>query len=89
MNDLEIGFLNLKHAIQDVCINEVNSVFCNTKIPLEMRFHQDLITFKQMNKIDEGEKELLDAFAPESPKEWTKNPNEWLSSLDILQVMNQ
>jgi hypothetical protein len=35
------------------------------------------------------EKELLDAFAPTSPKEWTKNPNEWLSSLDIIQVMNQ
>ena len=33
------------------------------------------------------EKELLDAFAPESPKTWTKNPNEWLSSIDIMNVM--
>jgi hypothetical protein len=35
------------------------------------------------------ENELLDAFAPEAPEEWDKNPNEWLSSIDILKVMNQ
>ena len=28
--------------------------------------------------------ELTDSFAPESPKEWKKNPNEWLSSVDIM-----
>jgi hypothetical protein len=44
---------------------------------------------RQMTKNTKLEKELLDAFAPESPKEWKKNPNEWLSSLDILEVMNQ
>jgi hypothetical protein len=59
LSDLEIGFQNLKHAIQDISIDEVNSIFCNTKIPLELRFHQELITSKQMEKIDEGEKDLL------------------------------
>jgi hypothetical protein len=44
---------------------------------------------RQMTKNTKLEKELLDAFAPESPEEWKKNPNEWLSSIDILQVMNQ
>jgi hypothetical protein len=34
-------------------------------------------------------KELEDAFAPKSPNEWKKNPNEWLSSVDILDVMKQ
>jgi hypothetical protein len=34
-------------------------------------------------------KELEDAFAPKSPSEWKKNPNEWLSSVDILDVMKQ
>ena len=33
--------------------------------------------------------ELTDSFAPESPKEWKKNPNEWLSSVDIMNVMKQ
>jgi hypothetical protein len=33
--------------------------------------------------------DLKDSFAPESPKEWKTNPNEWLSSLDIINVMKQ
>ena len=37
---------------------------------------------------DKGYK-LLDSFSPESPKKWKKNPNEWLSSIDIIEVMNQ
>lgn len=59
LGDLEIYFQNLKKAIQDVDISEMNSKFCNTKIPLVLRFHQELITYKQMERIDEGEKELL------------------------------
>jgi hypothetical protein len=59
LEDLEICFQNLKHSIQDITINEVNSKFCNEKVPLQLRFHQDLITYKQMERIDEGEKELL------------------------------
>ncbi len=59
INDLEVYFQNLKHAIQYISIDEVNFNFCNKKIPLELRFHQDFITYKQMEKIDEGEKELL------------------------------
>jgi hypothetical protein len=59
LGDLEICFQNLKHSIQDITIDDVNSKFCNAKVPLELRFHQDLITDKQMKRIDEGEKELL------------------------------
>ena len=44
---------------------------------------------RQMTKNTKLEQELLDAFSPESPEDWKKNPNEWLSSLDIVQVMNQ
>jgi hypothetical protein len=29
------------------------------------------------------------SFAPEAPSDWKKNPNEWLSSVDILNVMKQ
>jgi hypothetical protein len=32
---------------------------------------------------------LLDAFAPEAPASWAHNPNEWLSNLDIEEVMQQ
>jgi len=59
LEELEIYFQNLKNSIQNITMDEINSIFCNSKIPLEQRFHQDLITYKQMEKIDEGEKELL------------------------------
>ena len=59
LGDLEICFQNLKLFIQNITIHEVNFKFCNAKIPLESRFHQNLITHKQMERIDEGEKELL------------------------------
>ena len=32
---------------------------------------------------------MTESFAPESPPEWKKNPNEWLSSIDIMSVMKQ
>ena len=28
-------------------------------------------------------------FAPDAPKEWKKNPNEWLTSVDIIDIMKQ
>jgi len=68
LNDLEIGFQNLKQAIQHVSIDDVNSIFCNTKVPLELRFHQDLITDKQMKKIGEREKKFLLAAKARSGK---------------------
>ena len=58
-NDFEPYFQTLKQCIQDISIDEVNSKFCNEKVPLELRFHQDFITYKQIKRIEEGEKELL------------------------------
>jgi hypothetical protein len=44
---------------------------------------------KQKTVFGQVESELADSFAPESPVEWKKNPNEWLSSTDIIKVMKQ
>jgi len=44
---------------------------------------------KQKTVFGQVESELADSFAPESPAEWKKNPNEWLSSTDIMKVMKQ
>jgi hypothetical protein len=38
-------------------------------------------------KVDD--KLIEESFAPVSPPEWNKNPNEWLSSNDIIKVMKQ
>ena len=44
---------------------------------------------KQRGAFGNLTSDMTDSFAPESPDEWRKNPNEWLSSLDILNVMKQ
>ena len=59
IDDLELCFQNLKQSIQDISIDEVNDKFYNTKVSLDLRFHQDLITHQLLEKIDEGEKDLL------------------------------
>jgi len=44
---------------------------------------------KQKKEFGQISNEITDSFAPESPAEWKKNPNEWLSSVDIMKVMKQ
>jgi len=44
---------------------------------------------KEFGKSLQKDSDLVDSFAPVSPKSWEKNPNEWLSSLDIINVMKQ
>jgi hypothetical protein len=39
------------------------------------------------NELNKTKKNVI--FAPPSPKSWDKNPNEWLSSLDIINVLRQ
>jgi len=44
---------------------------------------------KQKGVFGKVDNETADSFAPETPKEWKLNPNEWLSSVDIMDVMKQ
>jgi len=44
---------------------------------------------KQQFASENANELLVDSFAPESPHEWKRNPNEWLSSLEISAVMKQ
>ena len=44
---------------------------------------------KQQKEFGKMTSEMTDSFAPVSPEEWKKNPNEWLSSVDIMKVMKQ
>jgi len=44
---------------------------------------------KQKGAFGNLKHDLEESFAPESPPEWKKNPNEWLSSVDIMKVMKQ
>jgi hypothetical protein len=80
---------NARHPDQPILETNSKEIWDKLKNYYASICNKESCWVRQMTKNTKMEKELLDAFAPESPKEWKKNPNEWLSSLDIIQVMNQ
>jgi hypothetical protein len=80
---------NARHPDQPIKTNNSKLIWKQLKDYYASICNKESCWVRQMTKNTKMEQELLDAFAPESPKEWNKNPNEWLSSIDILKVMNQ
>lgn len=80
---------NARHPDNPIKTNNSKQIWATLKEYYNNTCNKESCWVRQMTKNTKLEKELLDAFAPESPKEWKKNPNEWLSSIDILNVMRQ
>ena len=80
---------NIRHPDQPINTTDPKKIWQQLKEYYTSVCNKETCWVRQMTKNTKMEKELLDAFAPESPEEWNKNPNEWLSSIDILKVMNQ
>jgi len=80
---------NARHPDRPIKSTESKIIWDQLKTYYANICNKESCWVRQMTKNTKMEDELLDAFAPESPKEWKKNPNEWLSSIDILEVMNQ
>ena len=80
---------NARHPDRPIQTTNSKEIWENLKSYYANVCNKESCWVRQMTKNTKMEDELLDAFAPESPKEWKKNPNEWLSSIDILEVMNQ
>jgi len=81
---------NLRHPDAVINTNESKEIWDVLKKNMSSVCSKESCWLKQ-NFIGNTKvkKELEDAFAPKSPSEWKKNPNEWLSSVDILDVMKQ
>jgi hypothetical protein len=66
----------------------------NVQKTLERVYHcsskqQDVCLLEHLDN-DSLKKEIKHTiFVPKKPKEWSKNPNEWLSNFDILDVLRQ
>jgi len=69
---------NNTQEIHKILSDNLSSVCNKESCWLKQKFTQ--------HKLDE---QISDSFAPESPGEWKKNPNEWLTSSDIINVMKQ
>ena len=78
---------NARHP--DVAINSSDPKEIWERMKMNMRnvCNKESCWLKQNFVNGKLDKELESSFAPASPTEWKKNPNEWLSSLDIMNVM--
>jgi hypothetical protein len=80
---------NERHPDKPITSNEPKNIWETLKSYYAYICNKESCWIRKLAKGTKMEEELLDAFAPESPEEWKKNPNEWLSSIDIVEVMNQ
>jgi len=80
---------NLRHPDVKIVSNEPKEIHDLLKNYLSYVCNKESCWLKQKGEFGNLEEEFKESFAPESPTEWEKNPNEWLSSLDIIKVMKQ
>jgi hypothetical protein len=82
-------FWNERHPDKPIISNNPKIIWETLKQYYSQICNKESCWIRKLAKGTKMEDDLLDAFAPESPEEWKKNPNEWLSSIDIVEVMNQ
>ena len=80
---------NARHTDMKITSNNPAVIWNSLKTYYSKTCDRESCWIKNLVKGTKMEKELMESFAPESPKEWKINKNEWLSSIDILQVMGQ
>ena len=80
---------NARHPDHLIKTNDPREIWNKLNYYLKKTCDRESCWLKQKFVAGKLDKELEDSFAPESPEEWKKNPNEWLSSMDILNVMKQ
>ena len=81
---------NKKHPERKITSNEPRNIWRSLQFVLNKSCNRESCWLKHKcikENIDLETQEYT--FAPEAPKEWKENPNEWLTSVDILEVMKQ
>jgi hypothetical protein len=80
---------NAKHQDAKIETNNSKEIWFQLKENMKNTCSQESCWLKQKFVAGKLNKEFKNSFAPKSPDEWKKNPNDWLSSIDILKVMKQ
>lgn len=80
---------NARHPDAKINTNSPKEIHRELDNKLKNVCENEACWLKQTGAFGKLESELNDSFAPEHPEEWKKNPNEWLSSVDIMNVMRQ
>ena len=81
---------NTKHPELKITSNNPKTIWQNLRYAFKETCEKESCWLKQ-KLFDENiaieDKDNI--FAPKAPEEWKKKPNEWLSSIEIMQVMKQ
>ena len=80
---------NARHPDTEINTNDVKEIWQLLNNKMSSVCNKESCWLKQKFVDGKLDSELKTSFAPVSPPEWKKNPNEWLSSMDILDVMKQ
>ena len=82
---------NARHPDAKINTNDTKEIHSKLAHYLSGVCNKESCWLKQSSQFGKSlmQSDIADSFAPESPKEWKKNPNEWLTSLDIINVMKQ
>jgi hypothetical protein len=79
----------MRHPDVKITTNNAKEIHAQLSRLLSNVCNKESCWLKQKSDFGELSKETSDVFAPDSPPEWKSNPNEWLSSVDIINVMKQ
>jgi hypothetical protein len=80
---------NARHPDAKITSNDSKEIHSLLTKKLEKVCNIESCWLKQKADFGPVSSDFSDSFAPESPPEWKRNPNEWLSSEDIMKVMKQ
>ena len=80
---------NARHPDAKIKSNVPKEIHIEIKGYLGSVCNSEACWLKQKGHFGEVDGNVKDSFAPEMPAKWKKNPNEWLSSIDIMNVMKQ
>jgi len=81
---------NARHPDVIISSNEPREIWEALKGHMKSVCNKESCWLKQNFAAPGIDKEMLNyTFAPKSPDDWKKNPNEWLNSIDIENVMKQ
>lgn len=80
---------NKKFPHITISSNDSQSIWNMLKFYLKRKCDKESCWVKELSDNPDQTNQLLGSFSPKSPFNWKKNPREWLSSVEIIQVMKQ
>jgi hypothetical protein len=80
---------NMRHKDSPIQSMDTKEIWTQLQKNMSHLCNKESCWLNQQFAVGELDKSLEKYFAPKSPEEWKKNPNEWLSSTDIIKVMKQ